>query len=59
MNIYSFLVLLVLVIFLVFDADGIITWKLSDKKQDTDLIISKQVCIVIYLIVASIYIYDK
>ena len=57
--------LLVLVIFLVilllsffelkFNSDVLITWKLSNKKQDTDLIILKQVCIVTYLIAASIH----
>ena len=63
MKFYSFLVLLVLVIFLVvsyffeitFDSDGIITWKVSYKKQDTDLIISKQVCILSYLSYCSKY----
>ena len=57
--------LLVLVIFLVicllsffelkFNSDVPITWKLSNKKQDTDLIILKQVGIVTYLIAASIH----
>ena len=57
--------LLVLVIFLVilllsffelkFNSDVLITWKLSNKKQDTDLIILKQVGIVTYLIAASVH----
>ena len=57
--------LLVLVIFLVillvsffelkFNSDVLITWKLSNKEQDTDLIILKQVGIVTYLIAASIH----
>ena len=65
MKFYSYNFLLILVIFLVillisffevkFDSDVIITWKLSNKKQDTDLIISKQVRIVTYLIAASIH----
>ena len=65
MKFYSYNLLLILFIFLVillisffevkFDSDVIITWKLSNKKQDTDLIISKQVRIVTYLIAASIH----
>ena len=65
MKFYSYHFLLILVIFLVillisffevkFDSDVIITWKFNNKKQDTDLIISKQVRIVTYLIAASIH----
>ena len=64
MKFYSYHFLLVLVIFLVilllsffelkFNSDVLITWKLSNKKQDADLIILKQVRIVTYLIGASI-----
>ena len=65
MKFYSYHLLLVLVIILVillfrifelkFNSDVLITWKLSNKKQDTDFIILKQVRIVTYLIAASIH----